>query len=388
MRVLVCHNRYRSDAPSGENQAVADEIAALERDGFDVQPLTPSSDDLAWSSPGKLIQAAGGPLYSRSAVRAVENLLQHFKPDVVHVHNVYPMLSPAIVSTVRSAGVPVVQTLHNYRHDCVNGLHFRDGGNCIDCVGRAIPWPALAHACYRGSRLQTMPMAASQVLHRSTWRQVSHFIVLTAFMTGQLERLGVDKQRITIRPTPALDPGPSPSPSRRLLFAGRFDPTKGCDLLLEAWTAAGLSTRGWDLLVAGGGEPDLATRQPWAEDPSVTFAGSLEPGKMTAAFRGAGLVTIPSRVFEGYPRVFSEACAHGRGLLISAGGSLGTLADDAYAHAAPATVRGWTHALEQVPTMDLTAMGIAARAAWKAAMSPDASIASLRTVYERAVRMP
>lgn len=384
MKVLVGHNFYRSASPSGENAVVRDEVALLRDVGVHVVEFFRDSDEIADSNFPAKAAAGLGPIHEPRSARAFADALRQHRPDIVHLHNVFPLLGPGVVHTASQAGIPVVQTLHNYRHECVNGLHFRDGQNCTDCIGRTVPWPAVAHGCYRGSRVQTVPMAVGQVLHRRTWRQVAHFIALTEFMAAQVLRLGVPAGRITVRPTAARDPGATPSIAKTVLFAGRFDAAKGADLLLEGWRQSELPRSGWRVRLLGAGHPDLRTDPRWADDPTVVFEGSVEPGATAEYFRTAGLVAIPSRVFEGYPRVFSEACAQGRGLMVSDIGSLGTIGTEDYVHRVPPTVSGWRDGLNQLLHRDLAVMGRRARQAYESTMSPEASMRTLLKVYAAA----
>ena len=166
MRVLVAHNRYRSSAPSGENRLVDAEIALLREAGIDVVPLVADSEDIGSGTRG-VLQAAPGPIYSPSGVRRFRRLLDDTGPDVVHLHNVYPAdLAVRSCGWPATHGVPVVQTVHAYRHGCVNGLHLRDGRPCTDCLGTRLGLPAVRHGCYRGSRAQTVPMTIGQDVHR------------------------------------------------------------------------------------------------------------------------------------------------------------------------------------------------------------------------------
>jgi len=230
MRVLVAHNRYRSSSPSGENQLVAAEIDLLRAGGVDVVPLLTDSDDL--TGPLGALRGAPGPVYSPSGVRRFRRLLEETRPDVVHLHNVYPLISPYVVRVAARAGIPVVQTVHNYRHGCVNGLHLRDGHPCTDCLGTRLGLPAIRHACYRDSRLQTVPMTIGQVLHRPTWNdEVARYLALTPFMADLLVRTGVPRERITLRPSWAPDPGEPPAPGTDVLYVGRLDEPKGVDRL-------------------------------------------------------------------------------------------------------------------------------------------------------------
>jgi len=154
MRVLVAHNRYRSAVPSGENAAVDAEIGVLRAAGIEVRAYLPSSDGIADLPPVRRVGVATGPVVNPWAVRDLARLIGEFRPDVLHVHNVFPLVSPWAVRTARARGVPVVQTVHNYRHSCVSGFRYRSGAPCWPPMSAA--WPAWAGSgsagrCRRGS---------------------------------------------------------------------------------------------------------------------------------------------------------------------------------------------------------------------------------------------
>src|SRR5581483_6752869 len=162
MRVMVVHNRYRSALPSGENAVVDQEIGWLRAAGVDVVPFLPSSDEMSlWDKALLPVSPIWRP--RRGTVRAA-------RPDVVHLHNPYPLISPSIVRAAHAYGVPVVQTVHNYRHVCAAASFFRDGLPCHDCRGRVFAVPAIRHGCYRGSRAQSAVMATTLAVNRPTWR--------------------------------------------------------------------------------------------------------------------------------------------------------------------------------------------------------------------------
>src|SRR2546423_4370592 len=165
MKVLVAHNRYSSAQPSGENTVVDAEIAQLRGAGVEVVPFLRSSDEIGSLPLAQKAMLPLGPIIAPPAVKALKGLIKTERPDVLHLHNPYPLLSPWIVRTAQAHGLPVVQTVHNYRQVCANGLYFRDGHVCHDCRGRAVPLPPVVHACYRGSRAQSAPMATPPALH-------------------------------------------------------------------------------------------------------------------------------------------------------------------------------------------------------------------------------
>jgi glycosyltransferase involved in cell wall biosynthesis len=374
VRVLVAHNRYRSGAPSGENAAVVDEVALLRGAGIAVDTLSPGSDDIPALSLVDRLGVAAGPVANPRGLRELTAALRGFRPDVLHLHNVYPQVSPWAVRRAHALGVPVVQTVHNYRHSCVAGFRYRDGGPCDDCVGRLLPVPAVAHGCYRGSRLQSVAMATGQAVHRGTWRTVDAYLALTPFMAAELTRLGIPADRVVLRPTAVADPGPPAPLGRNVLFAGRLDEMKGAADLVAAWRRAD-PPAGARLRVVGSGPLLPALRA--AAGGTVDVLGPLPAERVAAEMRDAALVALPSRWYEGQPRVLVEAYAHGRPVLTA---GLGSLAD--------VGATGWTGPLaERLAVLHdraaLAAAGAAARTRYLSEHTPAAALTSLLAVYTR-----
>jgi glycosyltransferase involved in cell wall biosynthesis len=383
MRVLVAHNLYRSATPSGENQLVRAEIALLRGHGVEVVEMLADSDDIAGGLRG-VLQAAPGPVYSRAGVRRFTALLEETRPDVVHLHNVFPLISPWVVRVAHRRGVPVVQTVHNYRHGCVNGLHLRDGHPCTDCLGTRLGLPAVRHGCYRGSRLQTVPMTIGQAVHRHTWRdEVGRYFVLTPFMRDMLMATGVPADRIQVRPTWVPDPGVADSEGRDVLYVGRLDEPKGIDRLLDAWTAGG-ATSGRTLTVVGDG-PLRPLVKKAAADGSVRWLGQLSPAGVATAMEDAAYVVVPSRVFEGYPLAVAEAFGRGRPVLTVAGGSVGTIVNDRTGWVVSPTVDALAAAIVGIGDDEARSRGAHARASYEAHNTPGHGLSSLLAGYRAAI---
>jgi len=356
------------------------EVALLRDAGVDVVEMLTDSDDIA-SGVGGLLRAAPGPVYSPSGVRRFRQLLQQTAPDVVHLHNVHPLISPWVVRVAGRAGVPVVQTMHNYRHACVNGLHLRDGHPCTDCVGTRLGLPAVRHACYRDSRPQTVPMTLGQNVHRRTWRDgVDRMLALTPFMRDELVRIGFHPDRITVRPTWVPDPGVAPAGGRDVLYVGRLDEAKGVDRLLEAWAAGG-RTSGRRLVVAGDGPLARQVAAVAAEDETVTHLGPLDPDGVRAAMADAAYVVVASRFFEGYPLVVAEAFGRGRPVLTVSGGSVGTIVADDGGWTVEPTTPAIAEALATIDDDDVRNRSRAARARYERDNTPASGLDSLLAVY-------
>ena len=211
MKVVVAHNRYRDAQPSGENTIVDLEIQQLGAVGVEVLPFLRSSDEIAQMSPAAKALLPISPVYAPKAQRDLAELIRAHRPDVLHLHNPYPLISPWIVRTAHRFGLPVIQTVHNYRQVCASGLYFRDGGICHDCLGRALPLPAVRHRCYRGSAAQSAIMATALTVHRPTWRSVDGYLALTDAIKDHLLGYGIPADRITVKPNAIPDPGrPTP----------------------------------------------------------------------------------------------------------------------------------------------------------------------------------
>lgn len=385
MKALVVHNRYRSNVPSGENLMVDAEIELLIDNGVEVVSMIKESDSILPGARGVLLTGPG-PVYSRAGVGQFEELLRHHRPDVVHLHNVFPLISPWVIRVAGAQSVPVVHTVHNYRLSCANGLHFRDGQPCTDCLATRTNWPAIAHGCYRGSRAQSVPMAIGQALHRRTWTDgVARFIALTPFMRGILERTGIRRDRITIRPTWVTDPGPAAEGSRDALYVGRLDENKGVHLLLSAWQAK----RGGaldKLHIVGDGALRPVVEEASSHNPRIIFHGPLPSREVSGLMRETGVVVVPSTGFEGYPLVIAEAFAHGRPVVTVSGGSSATAVSRLTGWVTAPSADALARTLESISPEDLTSHGRCARDHFEIHNSPAAAASSLLRVYRSVAR--
>ncbi|MES2043243.1 MAG: glycosyltransferase family 4 protein [Pseudomonadota bacterium] len=320
MRVLVLHNRYR--VAGGEDVAVAAEVALLGGRGHDVTLVEVDNADIA--GPAARAGVAFGTPYRPARRRWARQLAERVGAQVVHVHNFFPLLSPSVIDGARDAGAAVVQTLHNYRAICANGLLMRDGGACELCVGR-IGWPALRHRCYRGSLVGSAAVVAVQQAIRrgGLWdRPGTRLIALTHFARAKLIAGGLPGHRLVIKPNFVV-PVAATSPVARegVLFVGRLSPEKGVDILLQA--ARRLPHRRFT--VVGGGD-DARSRS--MAPANVTFTGPLPGDAAREAMACAALLVMPSLWYEGFPLTLIEAMARATPVIASRIGSLAELIED------------------------------------------------------------
>ncbi|MFJ1537678.1 glycosyltransferase family 4 protein [Micromonospora chalcea] len=321
MRIVVAHNRYREAQPSGENTIVDAEIAQLTAAGVEVLPFLRSSDEIpSMSKPAKALLPIS-PIWAPKAQHDLDRLLTEHRPDVLHLHNPYPLLSPWVVRTAHKRGVPVVQTVHNYRQVCSSGLYFRDGVICQDCRGRALGVPAIVHRCYRNSRAQSALMATTLAVHRPTWKSVDRYIALTTAVADHLRDYGIPDDRIVVKPNAVPDPGTPAPVGNGFLFMGRLSPEKGLDLLLAAWRRHPVGALG-PLRIAGDGELRPLAEAAAAERPDVLYLGQLDRSGVRAALADSSVVLATSTWHDVLPTVIIEALASGRPVLGTALGGI------------------------------------------------------------------
>lgn len=324
MKILLIHCHYR--LPGGEDAVFAAERAQLERHGHTVVVYERSNEEAAHGLAKLLLPLHA--VWNRRAAREVRALIAREKPDAIHIHNTLLLLSPAVVRAAKQSGVPVVQSLHNFRLFCPNGILLRDGNVCEDCPHHGLSC-ALRHRCYRGSLAQTAVVAAAYALHRriSTWRGVT-MVALTEFDRRKLlefnrERPMFDADRLVVKPNPVcVEPRevlPWADRKPQMLFAGRLEELKGLRTVLQAWQLLGDAAP--DLLVAG--EGPLGD---WAREnagPKVHFLGQLAPAELHRHMAESRAVVAPSLCYESFALVPAEAHMLGTPVLASDLGNVG-----------------------------------------------------------------
>jgi glycosyltransferase involved in cell wall biosynthesis len=323
MNILSVHNSYST--PGGEDQVFAQEADLLRAHGHNVLLYHTSNEQLKGKNPLVML---GNTIWNKQAHGELSELMQRERPDVVHVHNTFPVISPAVYYAANEAGIPVVQTLHNFRMLCPAGTLFRDGHVCEDCVGKRIPWSGAIHGCYRGSRLATAAGAAMIATHnyKQTWNKaVSAYIALTRFARDKFIQAGFPAEKIVVKPNylPA-DPGIGEGKGNYALFVGRLTPEKGIATLLEAWREIGNEL---PLHIAGDGPLASEVEKAANSLAGVTWLKWLPRAEILQRMKDASVLILPSTWYEGFPVIIAEAFAVGLPVIASDLGSMSTIVE-------------------------------------------------------------
>lgn len=388
-RILLVHNRYQQ--AGGEDAVVDAQAALLERHGHEVRMLVMDNHEI--SEAGGLlarIRLARRTIWSVDGIRRVREATRAFRPQVVHAHNTFPLLSPAIHGAARAEGAATVQTLHNYRLVCPSAVLYRDGRPCHDCVGRTIPWPGVQHACYRDSRPATAVVAAMITVHRArrTWaRDVDQFVVLAAFARDRLIEGGLSPRLVTVQPN-FIDQQPRhvDGPGEGFLFVGRLTEDKGIGTLLAACARLPAGIR---VSIAGTGPLEHEVLAAASRNPSIVYLGRLDQAGVMNAISHARAVLVPSHLYENCPLAVLEAYAGGRPVIVSGHGGLAEIVVDGLNgfHVRPADPVDLADRLVWAAGHGdaMLAAGQAAQAAFVSNYSAERGYAGLIDVYERAI---
>lgn len=320
----MVHNRYL--ARGGEDESVDAELRLLQRAG--VHATLFEVDNKRIAQLGRLRTAARA-VWSPEMYRRVRKAVRDGGYDVVHVQNFFPLASPAVHAAAGAEGAAVVQSLRNYRLSCVNGLLFRAGAPCEACLGRAVPWPGVVHACYRDSHAGSAAVAAMIAVHRAagTWnRRVDLYIAASAFARTKAIDGGLPGDCIVVKPNfVASDPGCGTGQGGYALYVGRLAPGKGVETLLAAWRRLTVALPLW---IVGDGPLRPLVERTAEVDPRIKWLGQLPLEEVNARMGEATFLVFPSEGYETFGRTVVEAFAKGTPVLCTDRGAGAELVDE------------------------------------------------------------
>jgi glycosyltransferase involved in cell wall biosynthesis len=393
VKILVIHNMYSSRVPSGENISVANEVAWLREAGVDVRLHQVNNDEVFGAGLRDKVGQALWSVWSQPARRALDAAVDEFGPDVVHVHNLFPLLTASVPWAATRRGIPVLWTVRNTRVVCVNGTYFRDNAPCHECrPGWRVP--GIRYGCYGDSPAPAALVTGATSLFRSlARRKVTALAISDSMRRWLVDTAGFGADRVHVKhngvagPPPGLDL-PAPSRNRAFVFAGQLIPYKGLELLLDAWRRAGPDLpEGTELRIVGSGRQAELVAAASAADPRIVAVGHVPPAEISAQMAAARAVVVPSTWDEPFGRVAAEALAHGRPVITTGMGGLGEIVDDTTGWVTGTEPDVLAKALTDAATSDAAVdeRAVAARQRHAQEFSPEATTWALISRYEDAL---
>ena len=324
MDILLVHNYYQQ--AGGEDQVFSSEAQLLEKRGHKIVRYEARNDAIRSQS---LVGTAARTFWNHQQYKKLREVIRKHKPQLLHVHNTFPLISPAVYYAARAEQVPVVQTLHNYRLLCPSATFFRDGHVCQECTRKRVPWPAVKHACYRHSTGGSAVVTGMLSVHRAlgTWnRMVDAYIALTRFSRDLFVDAGFPAHKMFVKPNFTENPALAWRPaSGGAVYAGRLTPEKGIETLLEAWRQLGGTV---PLRIIGDGPLADRVRAFAAETPNVRYDGWVDRAQLKDIFQESTFLVVPSTWYEGLPLNVLEAYACGLPVIASNIGGLAEIVRD------------------------------------------------------------
>ncbi|MBC2603331.1 glycosyltransferase [Puniceicoccus vermicola] len=399
MRVAVFHNYYA--LPGGEDVVFELECKTLESMGHTVLPfVVRNSEVFGEASAFQKIGYAWRTPYNREIHREVSQFLKENKADIGHVHNWFPILSPAIYDAHHDCGIPVVQTLHNYRIGCASGTFRREEKSCHDCTpGHTLP--SVRHKCYRNSRIGSLSWmrTVNRAWSNGTYTQtVDRYICPSQEVANQHRKMGLPDEKITIIPNGCERPVRESQISHQdsvsdALFVGRLTPEKGTDVAIEAWrilTKLFPPESPPTLRIVGQG-PDEERLRTLAENiPGIHFCGQQPRERVTEFLHSTKALIFPSRWAEPFGLGMIEAFSAGCPVIASNCGAPAEIIKDG--------VQGFHFPVGSAPILSekLTLllsdsemreqMGLAARQHYEANFTPEAHAEQLLSCFEKTLK--
>jgi len=376
VKVLVVHNAYQRRG--GEDVVVENEVALLRARGHEVRTWIVSNDSIrGWL---RKLMAAVAVVFSIRAYRQTVAMLREVRPDVVHVHNFFPLLSPSIFYACSRMRIPVILTLHNYRIMCPTSTLFIDGRIEERSIAGG-PWWAVRRATYRDSYVGTFMLSLMISVHRriGTWRRkVTRFIALSEGACQRFVDWGIPESRIDIKPNFVEATVRGREPGDAFLYVGRLSREKGLDVLLKAVELSGGSVR-----VAGDGPVPIESGR------HVVPLGALSKESVEHEMSRARALVVPSVWPEMFGVVVIEAFAQGTPVIASRIGALSSLVEHGVTGLLfdPGDANALCNAMRWAAANPdkMAEMGLRARQKYEESFSPERNYSQLLAIYQAAI---
>ena len=325
LKVLQVHNRYKLSG--GEDVAVKAEAYLLKNNDNKADLFLVNNESINGAK-AKIITAINVG-YSRKYSKKLSRKIEDFRPDILHVHNFFALITPSVYDAAKNLGVPVIQTLHNYRIVCPGALLMRKGSVCEDCL-TASAYKSVIYKCFRNSRVGSLAVANMVQIHRkrNTWgKKVDCYIALTEFSKQKFVQAGIPLERIQVKPNFIHpDPGVGDTNGHYALFAGRISREKGILTLLQAWK----KIKNLPLKILGDGPllDEVCKNGAYKKYTNIEFLGQQDRNIVFRFIKKAKFVVFPSEWYETFGLICTEAFACGKPVIVSRLGSMPEIVED------------------------------------------------------------
>lgn len=386
--ILQVHNRYQ--IPGGEDTVAENERRLLEAQGHRVVRYFRDNKEMKDFSLLRKLLLPVTTVFNPRTYREVRRLIRTEHIDIVHVHNTLNLISPSVYYAALAEGVPVVQTVHNFRLLCPGATFYRDGHICEDCLHGGLGC-AVKHSCYRGSRLQTLACVISTEIHRMTGIYGKlNYICLTEFNREKLLNLKqVRPERVFVKPNfvGKTEGNPvSPSRKKQFLYAGRLEIIKGTDILLKAWEQVSHQTDA-RLILCGTGPMENWCREYIRNRNimNIELLGTVPHDTVLSLMAQARALILPTQVYEGFPMTIVEAFSRGTPVIGADIGNTGRLIIDGRNGLlfAPDSADSLARAMMNCLEMDTVSMGKRAYEDYEQFYSEDENYRTLERIYDQ-----
>lgn len=324
-RILLCHNYYAQSG--GEDTVVGAQLASFQE--IAVLPYTRNSTDISGYGRRKKLGLLFDAYGSRSLASDIQRIRKDFRPDIAHVHNVFPLLSPRLYKVLKDNGIPIVQTIHNFRFICPNGLMYQKGKVCEKCLEKRSSYYCGLNRCYRGSLLQSFWY--SDIIRRAQKRNwfglIDRYITLNPFYKQKLAEAGFDERKIVVIPNFTREPQIDRNLAKEdyMLYIGRLSQEKGLFTLLEAMEQLGGSCIRLKIAGAGPLREALLKHMESRKLSHVQLIGQVGGVAKEELMQKAKAVIVPSEWYENLPTVILESFSVGTPVIVSDIGGLSCL---------------------------------------------------------------
>jgi glycosyltransferase involved in cell wall biosynthesis len=384
MRILTVHNKYMLRGGEDESREAEDRILAA--NGHEVRQVILQNDITPQTS---LLRVGFNASWCQSSYDRISGELVAWKPDILDVHNFFPLASPSVHHAAGRIGVPVIQTLHNYRLLCPGANFLRNDRVCEDCTNHLVAWPGVLHRCYRGNALQTGAVSLMLSVHRvlRTWQRcVTVFIALSEFSKRKFVENGFSESKIVVKPNFVDDPGEPGEGGEEFMFAGRLSREKGIVALLAAMELTGPDVR---VNIIGEGPLEAEVRAAADRNPRIRFLGRLRRQDVLSRMSSAKCVIVPSICYETFGRSAAEAYSVGTPVIASRIGALAEMVDHGRTglHAGPGDPADLARAMTWIAQNQraVARMRLEARLEYLAKYTSGRNYDLLMDTYERAI---